>query len=204
MTEATAPTRMERRKEQTKQRIVEAAMKLFEERGFDGTTMELIADTADVAKGTLYKHFPVKEAIVSEYVQQVFGGRQSDRVAQLAQLPDTRSRLIHIYSELAEGVSRQHEVFEKYLVYVVRNTASLRQEHKVTSGLYQLGVAIIELGQKNGDIRVDVPLYTLEDLFEFGFIEVAKQYYMDPQHFNAREVIERCADIFLSGAGQKP
>ena len=47
----------------TKRIIFETAMKLFAERGYDGTSVQDITDLAGVAKGTLYYHFSSKEEI---------------------------------------------------------------------------------------------------------------------------------------------
>lgn len=56
--------RRARKLQQTIDNISTAAWLLFEKHGFDAVTMEAIAAAADVAKGTLYKHFPVKEALI--------------------------------------------------------------------------------------------------------------------------------------------
>jgi AcrR family transcriptional regulator len=49
--------RLERRKAATRQRIVEAASELFWTKGYDATSVQDIADQADIAPGTLYLHF---------------------------------------------------------------------------------------------------------------------------------------------------
>jgi AcrR family transcriptional regulator len=51
----------ERKKQQTRQRIAEAARRLFVERGFDGVTVAMVARAADVAEGTVFNYFPTKE-----------------------------------------------------------------------------------------------------------------------------------------------
>ncbi|GAA5065255.1 AcrR family transcriptional regulator [Thermocatellispora tengchongensis] len=56
--------RRERKKAATRQAIADAALRLFLERGYDEVSIREIADAADVSTTTLFKHFPVKEALV--------------------------------------------------------------------------------------------------------------------------------------------
>ncbi|KUL53024.1 MULTISPECIES: TetR/AcrR family transcriptional regulator [unclassified Streptomyces] len=56
--------RRERKKAATRQAIADAALRLFTERGYDDVGIREIADAADVSTTTLFKHFPVKEALV--------------------------------------------------------------------------------------------------------------------------------------------
>lgn len=54
----------ERKKDQTRQRIAEAALRLFAARGFEAVTVTEIAEAAEVAKATLFAYFPTKESLV--------------------------------------------------------------------------------------------------------------------------------------------
>jgi len=63
-------TRRERKKEETKERIFNAAMKLFKARGFEETTIEEITEKADVAKGTFFNYFPRKEEVLRYLSEQ--------------------------------------------------------------------------------------------------------------------------------------
>jgi AcrR family transcriptional regulator len=58
------PGRRERKKAATRRAIADAALHLFLERGYDDVGIREIADRADVSTTTLFKHFPVKEALV--------------------------------------------------------------------------------------------------------------------------------------------
>lgn len=67
--------RRERKKAATRQAIADAALHLFLERGYDAVSVREIADAADVSTTTLFKHFPVKEALVFD--------EESDQEARL-------------------------------------------------------------------------------------------------------------------------
>jgi AcrR family transcriptional regulator len=54
----------ERKKQRTREQIVEAAMALFAERGYHATTIADIATAASVAPRTFFTYFPSKEAVV--------------------------------------------------------------------------------------------------------------------------------------------
>jgi AcrR family transcriptional regulator len=57
-------TRRSERAEATRQRVVEAAVRLFAERGYRGTTIESVADAADVSVETIYKRFANKAGLL--------------------------------------------------------------------------------------------------------------------------------------------
>jgi len=194
-----SPSRMDRKKKETRQKIIAAGMELFIQQGFDAVTMEQIAEQADIAKGTLYNYFPIKEAILDAFMKNRF--QQEDRawIERLRPLEDTRARMHLLFSELLGGVQRQPMIFETYILYRMKILASFQQDDSQKSGLYRVIRDILEQGQKSGEIRVDLPSVILEDLFEVAFVEAAKLYYLNPSDFDMETTIEQCIDLFLNG-----
>lgn len=67
---AQAPNRNERRKARTVAAILDAAARLFYEKGLQHTTIDEIGELADVSVGSVYFHFKSKEALYLELVER--------------------------------------------------------------------------------------------------------------------------------------
>jgi AcrR family transcriptional regulator len=60
-----------RKRQQTRQRIAEAGLRLFLEHGFETTTLDAIADAAGIARRTFFHYFDSKEALLYAYEDDV-------------------------------------------------------------------------------------------------------------------------------------
>ena len=65
-----SPGRRARRRQQRANEVYEAAVELFVERGYEKTTMEDIADRADVARASVFNYFPRKAAFLDEWISR--------------------------------------------------------------------------------------------------------------------------------------
>jgi TetR/AcrR family transcriptional regulator, cholesterol catabolism regulator len=97
--------RRERRRLEVQDRLRAAAASLFKEKGYDATTVEEIAERADVAKGTLFNHFPRKDALLlalrDTWVLEVMESVGADSAWQGTHAEWLR-RLFHRFAELAQ------------------------------------------------------------------------------------------------------
>jgi len=122
------PTRQrltrEEKKAQTRERLIEAAARVFAEKGFATTSLDEVADAAGLTKGAVYSNFENKEDLVRAVLEV-----QQDRLhsisgatggGTLEEQADTAARMF------GDAVARGRDAFVLYiefLAYVLRNPA---------------------------------------------------------------------------------
>ena len=99
----------------TRQRILNAASKLFETKGFDATTTRDIAQAAGTATGTLFNYFSTKEAIVTELVAEVLVGRWQG----IGDKRDNADSLEEELFALVAGELRRLRPFRKFILPMI-------------------------------------------------------------------------------------
>ena len=73
----------------TKERILEAALKLFAQSGYSGTSMSDIANQLEITKGALYKHYTSKQEILDSIVARM--NQTDSKRAEEYNMPKTKS-----------------------------------------------------------------------------------------------------------------
>jgi AcrR family transcriptional regulator len=123
--------------EETQARILEAALRIFRERGFERATMREIAADANVAVGAAYYYFESKDAIVMAFYEQSQNKMKSDIDAMLGKSHTLEERLRGIITEKFEyfapnrkllGALSAHADPEHPLSPFSRETASIREQ----------------------------------------------------------------------------
>ena len=82
-----------KKSDETRGRILEAALLVFRERGFDKATMREIATEAGVAVGAAYYYFDSKDALVMAFYQRAQGHMHADIEAALDNAKTLEARL---------------------------------------------------------------------------------------------------------------
>jgi AcrR family transcriptional regulator len=109
------PTNRDLGKERTRQALIEAALRLFAEHGYDGTTAEAIAERAGVSARTLFRHFPTKESILfsgedqfyRSFIHEYDGQSRGD-----GDLPAVRRAFVSV-APLLEGLRDWHRLYRQ-------------------------------------------------------------------------------------------
>lgn len=109
------------------QEILAAARKLLEQRGLEAMTMDEIATTAGVAKGTLYLYFESKDNLIQAMITQVGENLIRDLESSL-QAPGTPAeKLVRMVSVLLEYLNRERLLFPIYARELLRGKRDSRE-----------------------------------------------------------------------------
>jgi TetR/AcrR family transcriptional regulator, cholesterol catabolism regulator len=141
--------RRERKKLETKERLVDCAVALFASRGYDSTTMEDIGECADVARATVFNYFARKEDIVAEVFR-----RRRDEIAVLiaeatAKTTDTADRLRHVLTGWARLYEDDAATGRAVAKAWLRAGGPMLPDASRTADLF---ADVIRSGQQQGDI----------------------------------------------------
>lgn len=196
-------SRMEKKKRETRRKIVKVAMDLFQRQGFNNTTMEQIAGEADIARKTLYNHFPVKEAIVDEYVRDLSKGFAQETLDSIRNLPDTRARLVTALDKAYEWVEINPEITGICLGYRYKNMCQGSGYSDGETGTQSIMAEIIRQGQKAGEIRRDISIKLLVMQLDVLRGTVVMDWLNDKSRLELRKEIAKIVDLFIYGAAER-
>src|SRR5262245_55227081 len=85
--------------EQTRSFILETALEMFGERGYEETTMRAIAEKAGVAPGATYYHFRSKEHLIQAYYERMHEIHAESCAELLKKERTLKDRLLGVRSE---------------------------------------------------------------------------------------------------------
>jgi AcrR family transcriptional regulator len=146
----------ERNRQRVIQRIVNAAMELFHTVGYEQTTMDAIAERAEVSRGTLFNYFPTKTALLVLFASELFKRQVKPKVRSfLDTQPSTLAALRFLFLETGEQVLTLPDI-----------ELALRQEFSpsppvVKAALHNIGyietlLNIMQYGLQRGEVRTDI------------------------------------------------
>jgi AcrR family transcriptional regulator len=147
-------SRRERKKDETRTRIFKAAVQLFHAKGFEATTIDEIAERADVGKGTFFNYFPRKESVLG-YLSETQLAEAEEFAAELLASPaPAREKLIALLQRIASVYEEEPELSR----YVVRE--SMRRAYTPSDSVHMhwhsLLTALLQQGYAAGEFRRDV------------------------------------------------
>jgi AcrR family transcriptional regulator len=140
---------------ETRQKLFETSIALFNERGYESVTIDDICETIGVSKGAFYSHFKSKDQIIVENFMYLNAGYEE----ALGDRKTAGSAFEKLYAFQLYAMGKLEEIGWKAvkLVYHVETGAGKSKSFLTSKSfsLYKIILSLIKEGQKNGEIRKD-------------------------------------------------
>jgi AcrR family transcriptional regulator len=188
--------RRTRKRQARREEVYETAIRLFVERGYDNTTMDDIADDADVARGTVFNYFERKSALVQEWAQR---RRAAALGAVTRRVPDDASTAEIVSMFIATLAEASTSGRQETVALVTASTTAM----PITSDP-ELGHDLatqFERGQRRGEIRQDIRPLLTGLLLAAGYFQTLERWVsQDPEPFDLHDELAEIVQLVLRGA----
>jgi len=191
----------------TRDKILEAALKLFSEKGYKGATTHEIANQAGVAEGTIFRYFPSKKDLLLSVANPVVVDSLKNIIADCQDYSpqgmleavihnrlEVVSKNIDLVKILITESQFHPELKDKFVTEIVLPAASLMQ-------------AYFQEQEQKGILRdIDTEI-SIRALIGMVAVFVVWKYAFKGEKyvkFSDEEVVTNIVDIFLNGMLKKP
>lgn len=143
-------------KQQVRERILEEALTLFSDRGFEKTTVADIVEQSAIARGTFYNYFPDMNSLFDALIAQL-----NQQVVEAIQY--TRKHTDNLYDYLYGTFKSYFELIgtEQMIQFHIVNQAYIRQSS------YQSDLIKVIVKNLNRDLKSDLKIKAFTEKYEF-------------------------------------
>jgi AcrR family transcriptional regulator len=187
----------------SRQEILRTAARLFQQRGYDATSMNDVAAALKLSKGGLYHHFQSKDEILFDLMNHAMDITQARVIDGVRNIPDPEERLrmlIRRHIEVVMSV-RDREItvmlHENHpLPPVMRRRINARKKNYV----HFVEELVAEVQRKRNEKSTTTPRAATFALL--GMINWIYQWYRPEGELDEESLVRQYTNIFLAGAFQ--
>lgn len=186
----------EEKKKKTREKIVAAALALFEQNGYEETTVSQITERAGVAKGTFFNYFNSKDDLMCE-IKDFFIMEELEKLKDKPGplLPLLRAALLAIISGISENPGITRAQFECSF----KNPALLDGLMDIRRKLFP----IFQRMQESGEITRSFPPETLAQIAMQTYMGVLVMWHMEDMREPLQDLMLRAFEIYFDGIRAK-
>jgi AcrR family transcriptional regulator len=158
----------EQKKKITKKAILQAAVKLFGENGYENTSIEQLAKTAGIGKGTVYSYFSTKRDILYAFCEDELEFIHEQLAAKTNQDAPVLEQMTTIFMAEFEYVTRHPEFGRLFIQEMIfpKTLLSPQTRKESEDNYFEMIFPIIIRAQKKGEIRPELePLHVCGHFF---------------------------------------
>jgi len=190
--------RRERKKAQMRQRIIDTAVAMFRERGYEQTRVEDIHESLDVSRTTFFRYFPSKDIVLRSFVYTL---RTRTLQAALASDGSASERLRRFYVGMAQAWQADQQLARAMIMTAVTNPVSSPGYRERYQAIFVPLQELMSEGQREGEFTRDFSARQLAIYMESLAYVVISIWVAG--YFNASDLVNQttaAVDFFLSAS----
>jgi len=183
------------------QKIIQAATKVFAQKGFYNSKVADVAREANVADGTIYLYFKNKDDLlisIFESSMDSFTAEVQREMATATNPIEKLSKFIRLHLELV----RQNPDTATVLQIELRQSSKFMKEYAATKFIDYLNIIsdILEEGQRQGSIKKNVNPFIVKRAIFGAVDEMALEWVlMRKKKYSTEDVAEQICTMFIDG-----
>jgi AcrR family transcriptional regulator len=147
----------ERNKQRIAQRILNAAFDLFSTVGYTHTTIDAIAERAEVSRGTLFNYFSTKSALLVPFMKKLYLQNVQPEIQPfLATEPTTHQALRFLFMLINDHIFLFPDITQALQQELMDSNPEQMDINSGTGFLDNIE-AILRYGQQRAEVRTDIP-----------------------------------------------
>lgn len=181
-------------------RILDAAIRVFAERGFHSATVAEIAKAAGVADGTIYLYFKGKDDLLLRLFDEKMTELLAEARAALAVEPDAPSRLRR-FIQLHLSVVERHPDLASVLIVELRQSAQFLKaaDRNKLAAYIDLIAEVVRAGQESGELSAAISPATVKRAIFGALDELALGWLLSGRRTSLKKTAAEVAEWLVRG-----
>ncbi len=198
MTTAQTPTKRRRSREQTRQRLFDAAFQVFAHNGFERATIDEIVREAGFSKGAFYVHFESKEDLFWEMLRQRIEERKETLRHALDPsigIAENQHRLLEAFFDAPGSEPLGAAVYYEFMAHAMRNEMVRARLAEFYAGWHDFVVDALKLGRELEIVRDDVDISLQASALMATYEGALIQSQLAPEHLRLSDRVGEFSEL---------
>lgn len=149
----------ETKKQETRKAIMQAAITLFSEKGFEKTSIEELARAAGIGKGTIYGYFQTKSDILHAFCEDELENLHEELTTNADREIPILQQMVSIYMSEFRHITENREFARLFMQETAfPRDVDLERHLANEDNYFKLLFPLLEKAQERGELRKDVEL----------------------------------------------
>lgn len=191
--------RVERRMEQTRERIVRAALELFAQRGFENATVADISESADIGKGTFFTYFPSKDAVLAHLGRMLLARMAAGAVRSSPDATTSEDRLMSYFEPACRWHEANRDASKLVALVMARTVGWTDAEQPNVLAFGEALSGLVREGQRAGDFARGVDASTVAMVLAGTYMSAFLAWHARDAKGSLTDLVEAGIAIVLDG-----